>query len=148
MSRTLPWRSGGRLASVVWRMGEASGNLKSPAGDGVACYRGAAALTTTTYSVTRRLGPLERYSRGRSTHMRSHARTAIVLIVATALLALFLYNVDLRGVVLQILHADVEWLLLALARMFVNLAVRAWRWQYLLEPLGAAPFGSAFRATA
>src|SRR3954471_4925061 len=67
MSRTLPWRSGGRLASVVWRMGEASGNLKSPAGDGFACYRGAAALTTTTYSVTRLLGPLERYSRGRST---------------------------------------------------------------------------------
>src|SRR6476661_8963698 len=80
--------------------------------------------------------------------MRSHVRTAIVLIVATALLALFLYNVDLRGVVSQILHADVEWLLLALLTMFVNLAIRAWRWQYLLEPLGAAPFGSAFRATA
>src|SRR6476661_5121168 len=80
--------------------------------------------------------------------MRSHVRTAIVLIVATALLALFLYNVDLRGVVSQILHADVEWLLLALLTMFVNLAIRAWRWQYLLEPLGAVPFGAAFRATA
>jgi glycosyltransferase 2 family protein len=80
--------------------------------------------------------------------MRSHVRTAIVLIVAAALLALFLYNVDLRGVVSQILHADVEWLLLALLTMFANLAIRAWRWQYLLEPLGAAPFGSAFRATA
>ena len=43
--------------------------------------------------------------------MRSHARTAVVLIVAAALLALFLYKVDLRGVVSQILHADVEWLL-------------------------------------
>jgi uncharacterized protein (TIRG00374 family) len=80
--------------------------------------------------------------------MRSHARTAVVLIVAAALLALFLYKVDLRGVVSQILHADVEWLLLALVTMFVNLAIRAWRWQYLLEPLGMAPFGSAFRATA
>src|SRR5436853_4416689 len=80
--------------------------------------------------------------------MRSHARTAIVLIVAAALLALFLYKVDLRGVLSQILHADVEWLLLALVTMFVNLAIRAWRWQYLLEPLGTAPFGSAFRATA
>ena len=68
--------------------------------------------------------------------MRSHARTAVVLIVAAALLALFLYKVDLRGVVSQILHADVEWLLLALVTMFVNLAIRAWRWQYLLEPLG------------
>src|SRR4051794_35963963 len=80
--------------------------------------------------------------------MRSHLRTAIVLFVAAALLALFLYNVDLRGVVSQILHADVAWLLFALATMFVNLAVRAWRWQYLLEPLGRMPFGSAFRATA
>jgi uncharacterized protein (TIRG00374 family) len=32
--------------------------------------------------------------------------------------------------------------------MFVNLAIRAWRWQYLLEPLGSATFGNAFRATA
>ena len=32
--------------------------------------------------------------------------------------------------------------------MFVNLAIRAWRWQYLLEPLGAPTFGNAFRATA
>ena len=32
--------------------------------------------------------------------------------------------------------------------MFVNLAIRAFRWQYLLEPLGKVRFGSAFRATA
>jgi uncharacterized protein (TIRG00374 family) len=32
--------------------------------------------------------------------------------------------------------------------MFANLAIRAWRWQYLLEPLGATSFGNAFRATA
>src|ERR1051326_4196663 len=80
--------------------------------------------------------------------MRSHARTIIVVTVAAALLAWFLYNVDLRGVLSEIVHADVHWLFLALATMFVNLAIRAWRWQYLLEPLGTAPFGSAFRATA
>ncbi len=32
--------------------------------------------------------------------------------------------------------------------MLVNLAIRAWRWQFLLEPLGRPKFGSAFRATA
>jgi glycosyltransferase 2 family protein len=80
--------------------------------------------------------------------MRSHVRTIIVLTVAAALLALFFYNVDLRGVVSQIVHADVAWLLIALATMFVNLAVRAWRWQYLLEPLGVTSFANAFRATA
>ena len=30
----------------------------------------------------------------------------------------------------------------------VNLAIRAYRWQYLLDPLGKVRFGSAFRATA
>jgi len=32
--------------------------------------------------------------------------------------------------------------------MFVNLAIRAWRWQFLLEPLGRITFANAFRATA
>src|SRR5205814_8408467 len=32
--------------------------------------------------------------------------------------------------------------------MIVNLAIRSLRWQYLLEPLGHASFGNAFRATA
>ena len=32
--------------------------------------------------------------------------------------------------------------------MVVNLAIRALRWQFLLEPLGGAPFANAFRATA
>ena len=51
--------------------------------------------------------------------------------------SLFLHNVDLRGVVGEIVRARPEWLALSLATMFVNLAIRAWRWQYLLEPLGA-----------
>ena len=32
--------------------------------------------------------------------------------------------------------------------MVANLAIRAFRWQYLLEPLGSATFANAFRATA
>jgi uncharacterized protein (TIRG00374 family) len=80
--------------------------------------------------------------------MRSHLRTVIVIGIAAALLALFLYNVDLRGVVSAIVHAQPAWLALSLATMFLNLAIRAWRWQYLLEPLGPTTFANAFRATA
>jgi glycosyltransferase 2 family protein len=80
--------------------------------------------------------------------MRSSVRTIIVLAVAATLLGLFLYKVDLRGVVSQIVHARPAWLLLSLATMFANLSIRAWRWQYLLEPLGGTTFGRAFRATA
>jgi uncharacterized protein (TIRG00374 family) len=80
--------------------------------------------------------------------MRSHLRTLIVLALAAALLGLVLYNVDLRGVGREIVHARFDWLTLSLLTMFANLAIRAWRWQYLLEPLGAISFANAFRATA
>ncbi len=79
--------------------------------------------------------------------MRSRLRAIVILLLACALLALFVYNADLRGVVSAIVNARPEWLTLALATMVLNLALRAWRWQYLLEPLGSASFGSAFRAT-
>jgi glycosyltransferase 2 family protein len=80
--------------------------------------------------------------------MRSHIRTIIVLAVAVALIALFLHNVDLRRVVGTIVRARPEWLALSIATMLVNLAIRALRWQYLLEPLGHTSFMSSFRATA
>src|SRR2546428_4386646 len=80
--------------------------------------------------------------------MRSHLRTILVLAVAAGLLALFLYNVDLWRVVGAIVRARPEWLALSLATMFVNLAIRARGWQYLLEPLAKTSFGNAFRATA
>ena len=79
--------------------------------------------------------------------MRSQLRTIAVLALAALLLALFLRNVDFRGVVGQIVRARPEWLLLSLVATFGNLPIRAWRWQYLLEPLGTAHYGNAFRAT-
>ncbi|MBS1820333.1 MAG: flippase-like domain-containing protein [Acidobacteria bacterium] len=81
--------------------------------------------------------------------MRSpHLRVAIVLLLAVALVAVFLRNVDLAAVGRQILHASPMWLAFSLLTMLVNLAIRAWRWQYLLEPIGHTRFGPAFRATA
>ncbi len=80
--------------------------------------------------------------------MRSHIRTIIVLALAVGLIAWFLHNVDLRRVAADILRARPEWLILSLATMYINLAIRALRWKYLLEPLGPTSFASAFRATA
>jgi len=80
--------------------------------------------------------------------MRSHVRTIVVLAVAVGLVALFLHNVDLWRVGAEIVRARPEWLALSLATMVVNLAIRALRWQYLLEPLGHTSFASSFRATA
>jgi uncharacterized protein (TIRG00374 family) len=80
--------------------------------------------------------------------MRSHVRTIVVLAVALGLVALFLYNVNLWGVLRAIARARPEWLALSLATMFVNLAIRALRWKYLLEPLGETTFANTFRATA
>ncbi|MCC7418058.1 MAG: flippase-like domain-containing protein [Acidobacteria bacterium] len=68
--------------------------------------------------------------------------------MAAALIVLFLRNVDFRHVLAAIVRARVDWLALSLASMFVNLALRAWRWQYLLEPIGTTSFAGAFRATA
>jgi uncharacterized protein (TIRG00374 family) len=80
--------------------------------------------------------------------MKGHYRTIVVVALALALVYLFLRNVDLRGVVGAIVHARPEWLALSLASMVVNLILRSWRWQYLLEPLGSASFSNSFRATA
>jgi uncharacterized protein (TIRG00374 family) len=80
--------------------------------------------------------------------MRSHLRTIVVVSLAIGLLAIFLRNVDVGGVFGEILRARPEWVAFSLATMFLTLAIRAWRWQYLLEPLGKASFGNSFRATA
>jgi uncharacterized protein (TIRG00374 family) len=80
--------------------------------------------------------------------MRSHLRTIVVLALAAGLVAVFLHNVDLRLVASEIARARGEWLVLSLLTMFLNLAIRSLRWQYLLEPLGVTSFANAFRATA
>jgi hypothetical protein len=80
--------------------------------------------------------------------MRTHVRTIVVLALALLLLGWFFRNVDVRGVIGEILRARPAWLLLSFATMLLNLAARAWRWQYLLEPLGRPSFAAAFKATA
>ncbi len=80
--------------------------------------------------------------------MRIHIRTLVILALAIGLIALFLRAVDLRVVAREIRHAEPLWLAISFASMFVNLGVRALRWQYLLEPIAKTSFANAFRATA
>src|SRR5579871_948323 len=84
----------------------------------------------------------------RSTRMRSHLRAAVVLLLAVGLVALFLRHVDLRGVGRDIVRAHPMWLAMGLGATLANLAIRSYRWRYLLEPLGQTTFGESFRATA
>lgn len=79
--------------------------------------------------------------------MRSHVRTILVVAAAAGLVALSFRNVDVWRVGADIARARPGWLAFALAAGLVNLAIRAYRWQYLLEPLGRPDFGRAFRAT-
>jgi len=80
--------------------------------------------------------------------MRSHVRTIVVLAIALALIGLFMYNVNLWGVLSAITRARPGWLALSLATTILNIAIRALRWKFLLEPLGATTFANSFRATA
>jgi len=75
-------------------------------------------------------------------------RTAIVVAVAAALVAVFLSNVELRHVAGEIVRARVSWLGVSFVAAILSLVIRSLRWQYLLEPLGHASFANAFRATA
>jgi glycosyltransferase 2 family protein len=79
--------------------------------------------------------------------MRAHLRTAIVLALTAFLLAWFLRHADLESVWSEIRQGN--WWLLA-AALVVQAATwffRTVRWCYLLRPLGAVRFSSAFEAT-
>src|SRR5262249_32601214 len=130
-----------RSASVVWRMGGAGDKtILRPRTRSDESYKVSTGLTTTTCRGSIVMGA--------QVTMRSHLRTIVVLALAVGLIAWFLHNVDLRSVAADIVRARPEWIVLSLATMFVNLAIRALRWKYLLEPLAPTTFGSAFRATA
>ncbi|HKT81448.1 MAG TPA: lysylphosphatidylglycerol synthase transmembrane domain-containing protein [Vicinamibacterales bacterium] len=79
--------------------------------------------------------------------MQRHLRTLVVLSLGAGLVALFLRQVDLATVGREIKNAQPLWLGLSLASMYLNLAIRSMRWQYLLAPMGRVRFRNAFRAT-
>lgn len=79
--------------------------------------------------------------------MQSRLRAALVVLLTVGLLAYFLRGADLHGVWAATRHARASLLLAALGVTLVTYALRAFRWQYLLAPIGPTRFGTAFRAT-
>ena len=79
--------------------------------------------------------------------MRSRLRAALVLLLTAGLLAYFLRNADMAGVWEETRRADAGLLALALAVTGLTYALRAYRWQYLLAPIGPTRFSTAFEAT-
>src|SRR3989337_1364245 len=79
--------------------------------------------------------------------MRRRVRPVLILLLTLGLLAFSFRNANLRGVWNETRQADTVPLLLALAATLATYGLRAFRWQYLLAPIGATRFSSAFRAT-
>jgi uncharacterized protein (TIRG00374 family) len=79
--------------------------------------------------------------------MRASLRTAVVVLLALGLLALFLRNTDLRQVGIELLRARPGMLTLGLFATCSTYFLRALRWQYLLLPIGRVSLSNAFRTT-
>ena len=79
--------------------------------------------------------------------MRRRVRTVLIFLLTLGLLAFFLRDADMGAVWAETRRADPLLLAGALAVTAATYALRAFRWQYLLAPIGAVGFGNAFRAT-
>jgi uncharacterized protein (TIRG00374 family) len=79
--------------------------------------------------------------------MRAHLRTAIVVVLAVALLAWFLKDADLASVWTSMRNGRLDFLALALVATILTYLLRAFRWQYLLLPLGRPHFLPVFKTT-
>jgi hypothetical protein len=79
--------------------------------------------------------------------MRRRARPVLILLLTLGLLVFSFRNANLQGVWAETRRADPVPLALALVATLATYGLRAFRWQYLLAPLGKTRFSSAFRAT-
>ena len=79
--------------------------------------------------------------------MRPSVRTILVFALTLGLLGFFLRNADMAGVWAETRRADAGLLIAAVLATLATYLVRAFRWQYLLAPLGATSFWTAFRTT-
>ena len=74
--------------------------------------------------------------------MPSRLRAAIVVLLTIGLLAYFLHGVDLGGAWDATRHADRRLLTVGVFITMVTYGLRAFRWQYLLAPIGVAAGGT------
>jgi len=79
--------------------------------------------------------------------MRARLRTLLVVGLAVALLVWFLRHADLASVWQEFQEGRVDFLLLALLATGSTYVLRAFRWQYLLLPLGRPHFLVCLKAT-
>jgi uncharacterized protein (TIRG00374 family) len=74
-------------------------------------------------------------------------RTVLVSLLAIALFAWFLSHANLAGVWTQVKGARIDLLVAGFFTVVLTYVLRAWRWQYLLDPIGPTRFRTAFRTT-
>jgi uncharacterized protein (TIRG00374 family) len=79
--------------------------------------------------------------------MRSRFRAALVLLLTVGLLAFFFRGVDFAGVWAETRRADPRLLVAAVGVTLMTYVFRAFRWQYLLAPIGPTRFPTAFQTT-
>lgn len=79
--------------------------------------------------------------------MSSRLRAALVLVLTIGLLAFFLYGVDFGSVWDATRQADARLLVAGIVVTMLTYVLRAFRWQYLLAPIGPTRFSTAFRTT-
>lgn len=74
-------------------------------------------------------------------------RTALVSILAVGLFAWFLSHANLASVWDEVRRARIDLLVAGFFAVVLTYVIRAWRWQYLLNPIGRTRFRTAFRTT-
>jgi glycosyltransferase 2 family protein len=79
--------------------------------------------------------------------MRPPVRTGLILLLTFGLLAFFFRKADPAGVWAETRRADPLLLLYAVVVTGLTYAVRAWRWQLLLAPIGPTRYRIAFETT-
>ena len=71
----------------------------------------------------------------------------LVSLLAIALFAWFLSHANLSSVWAQVQRARIDLLVAGFGAVVLTYVIRAWRWQYLLQPIGPTRFRTAFRTT-
>lgn len=79
--------------------------------------------------------------------MRSRLRAVLVLVLTLGLLAFFFKDVEPAAIWRATRGADARLLALAIVVTLLTYAFRAFRWQYLLAPIGPTHFLTAFQTT-
>jgi len=79
--------------------------------------------------------------------MRARLRNVLVVGLAIALLVWFLRHANLASVWHELQQGRLDYLLLALVATGTTYLIRAFRWQYLLLPLGRPSFMACLKAT-